>query len=158
MSSTRQEFWNQQSYAVIGDTRGGRAFPKLTFNGLAKLGKTVYAVDPATADDNDASGEKLSADLDGATIYPDLAALPGDVDGAVLEVAKAETAGWVGRVADAGITNLWIHQQTDTPEALAMAKERGLRTEHGTCAVMYVRPGFSPHAIHRAIMKLTKKF
>ena len=158
MPSTRQEFWNEESYVVIGDTRSGRAFPKLTFNGLAKLGKTVYAVDPAVADDNGASSEKLSADLGGATVYPDLAALPGPVDGAVLEVPKAETAGWVGRVADAGVTNLWIHQQTDTPEALALAKERGLRTEHGTCAVMYVRPGFSPHAIHRAIMKLTKKF
>jgi predicted CoA-binding protein len=158
MSSTRQEFWNQQSYVVIGDTRSGRAFPKLTFGGLAKLGKTVYAVDPGVGDDDGASGDKLSADLGGAAVYPDLEALPAQVQAAVLEVPKAETAGWVGRVADAGITNLWIHQQTDTPEALAEAKARGLRTEHGTCAVMYVRPGFSPHAIHRAIMKLTKKF
>ncbi len=71
---------------------------------------------------------------------------------------KDQTAAWVQKVADAGIGNLWIHQQTDTPEALRLAKERGLRTEHGTCAVMYVRKGFSGHSLHRAIMKLTRQF
>jgi uncharacterized protein len=146
MPSTRQEFWNAESYVVIGDTRTGRAFPKITLKGLTKLGKTVYAVDPG------------GADVGGATVYPDLSALPGAVEAAVLEVPKEETAGWVGKVADAGIANLWIHQQTDTPQALKAAHERGLRTEHGTCAVMYVRPGLSPHALHRGYMKLTRKF
>jgi uncharacterized protein len=161
MPSTRQDFWAHDSYVVIGDTRTGRAFPKLTFGGLTNLGKTVYAVDPASAvSGSGAAGHSAAkpADLGGATVYPDLDSLPGPVEAAVLEVPKDQTANWVSSVADAGIANLWIHQQTDTPEALAIAKERGLRTEHGTCAVMYVRPGFSPHAIHRLIMKLTKKY
>jgi len=146
MPSTREEFWNQSSYVFIGDSRGKRAFPKLSYEGARKLGKTVYAVDPA------------GGTVEGDAVYPDLSSLPGPVDAAVLEVPKEDTAAWVERVADAGIKNVWIHQQTDTPEALQLAKDRGLRTESGTCAVMYVRPGFSPHAIHRFVMKVTKKY
>ncbi len=72
---------------------------------------------------------------------------------------RAQTAGWVQRVADQGITDLWIHQQTDTPEALRLAKERGLRTEHGTCAVMYTLQGFhGHHSCHRWLNKLAKKY
>lgn len=146
MPSSREQFWNQSSFVFIGDSRGSRAFPKLSYEGAKKLGKTVYAVDPA--------GGTVAGD----TVYADLEALPAPVDAAVLEVAKQDTADWVGRVADAGIKNIWIHQQTDTPEALQVARERRLRAEHGTCAVMYVRPGFSGHAFHRWIMKLTKNY
>ncbi len=146
MPSSREEFWDRSSYVFIGDSRGSRAFPKLSYEGARKLGKTVFAVDPA------------GGAVEGDPVYADLDALPGPVEAAVLEVPKEETAEWVGRIADAGIENVWIHQQTDTPEALQLARDRGLRVEHGTCAVMYVRPGFSPHAIHRFIMKLTKKY
>lgn len=62
------------------------------------------------------------------------------------------------RAADAGIAAVWIHQQTDTPEALQLADDRGLQVCHGTCAVMYVTPGLSPHMFHRWVMKLGKKF
>lgn len=146
MPSSREEFWTRDAYAVIGDSRSARPFPKLTYGNLKKLGKTVYAVDPG------------GVAVDGDASYADLAALPGPVEAAVLEVPKEQTAAWVERAADAGIGHLWIHQQTDTPEALLLARERGLREEHGTCAVMYVTPGFSGHAFHRWIMKLTKKY
>jgi hypothetical protein len=146
VASTREQFWDSRSYAVIGDSRTKRAFPKLTYQNLKKLGKTVYAVDPG-----------MPA-LGGDAVYADLAALPGPVEAAVLEVPREEAAAWVQRVADAGIGNLWIHQQTDTPEALQLAKERGMRAEHGTCAVMYVRQGFSGHSFHRWIMKLSKQY
>jgi predicted CoA-binding protein len=146
VASTREQFWESASYAVIGDSRTKRAFPKLTYENLKKLGKTVYAVDPG------------SPELGGDPVFADLAALPGTVEAAVLEVPREETAAWVRRVADAGIGNLWIHQQTDTPEALQLAKERGLHTEHGTCAVMYVHKGFAYHSFHRWVMKLSKNY
>ena len=49
MPSTREEFWKAASYAVIGDSRGSRGFPKRTCENPKKLGKTVYAVDPGRA-------------------------------------------------------------------------------------------------------------
>ena len=47
---------------------------------------------------------------------------------------------------------------TDTPEALAEAEKRGLKVMTNHCAVMYNKPGFSGHAIHRGIWKLLKKY
>ncbi len=145
MASQRESFWDHASYAVVGHS-GKRNFPKLTYTNLKKGGKTVYAVDPG------------ASQVEGDTTYPDLAALPGAVEAAVLELPKEETAEWVGRVADADIKAVWIHQQTDTPEALKLAEERGLEVCSGTCAVMYVTPGVSPHMIHRWVMKLAKKY
>ena len=145
MTSSHESFWDHGSFAVVGHS-ARRTFPKLTYRKLRGTGKTVYAVDP-------------SIDLiEGDTAYGDLASLPQQVEGAVLELPKDETADWVARAADAGIRAVWIHQQTDTPEALDLARERGLEVCSGTCAVMYVTPGLSPHAPHRWVMKLIGKF
>ena len=76
----------------------------------------------------------------------------------MLELPKDETEKWVKAAAEAGIKNVWIHQKTDTPEALAAAEAAGMNVCAGTCAVMYNVPGFSPHAIHRFVMKLAKKY
>ena len=76
----------------------------------------------------------------------------------MLELPKEETAAWVARVANAGIKAVWIHQHTDTPEALALAGDRGLDVCAGTCAVMYVTPGLSAHSPHRWIMRALGKF
>ena len=46
----------------------------------------------------------------------------------------------------------------DTPEALALASERGLNVLKGTCAVMYVKQGFSYHSLHKWINQLTGRY
>jgi predicted CoA-binding protein len=143
--TSRRSFWDHSSYAVVGHSER-RAFPKLTYRGLKAAGRTVYAVDPS------------GGEVEGDATYPDLAALPAAVEAVVLELPKDETAEWVGRAADAGAAAVWIHQQTDTPEALALAGERGLEVCAGTCAVMYVTPGFSLHAPHRWIMRGLGRF
>lgn len=74
MASERESFWqDHDSFVVVGHS-GRRAFPKLTYKGLKNAGKTVYAVD--------ADGTQVEGD----TPYPDLSALPAEVDAAVLEL------------------------------------------------------------------------
>ena len=46
----------------------------------------------------------------------------------------------------------------ETPEALAVAKERGLNVLTGTCAVMHVTPGFTYHTLHKWVNQLTKSY
>ena len=145
MTSERQAFWEHASFAVVGDS-ATRNFPKLTYKGLRKEGKTVFAVDPA------------GSQVEGDATYPDLASLPVPVEAVVLEVPKDQTAGWVGKAADAGIRAVWMHQQTDTPEAIALADEKGMDVCSGTCAVMYVTPGFSFHSFHRFVQKVSGKY
>ena len=132
MPSDRETFWNAESYVVIGDSKK-KPFPALTYGALKARGSTVYAVD-------DGAGQ-----LDDDPVYRTLDELPGSVDAAVLEVAREDTAGWVERVADAGISNLWIHMGRETPEALELARQRGLDVRHGTCAVMYLTRSCSTH-------------
>jgi predicted CoA-binding protein len=124
----------------------GKGFPTLTYRGLRQQGKKVFPVDPSVSE------------IEGDATYSDLEALPAKVEAAVLEVPRDETANWVGRVADAGIERVWIHMNRDTPEALALAEERGLEVHSGTCAVMYVTPGLSYHSIHKWISKLTRTY
>jgi uncharacterized protein len=145
MASECERFWERDSYAVVGH-QAKKNFPKITYKALKERGKTAYAVDPE------------SSEVDGDPAYPDFAHLPGPVQAAVLELPKEETAAWVAKAADAGIKEIWLHQMTDTPEALAEASQRGLHVLSGHCAVMYNVQGFSMHSPHRFIWKLLGRY
>ena len=145
MSSNFETFWDHRSFAVIGH-EVKKNFPILTYRGLKKMGKTVYPVDPSVQR------------IEGDRAYADLACLPDRAEAAILEVPKEETAAWVEQAAEAGIRDVWIHMGRDTPEALALAKEKGLNVRSGSCAVMYVTQGFTYHSIHKGIMKLIGKY
>ncbi len=145
MISNHEAFWSRRSYAVVGHA-AKKNFPRLTFRGLRKLDKVVFAVDPSVEE------------IDGIRTFPDLESLPERVDAVVLEVPKEETRDWVARAAEAGIKDVWIHMRRETPEALALAKEKGINVRSGTCAVMYLKPGPTYHAIHKWIMKLVGRY
>ncbi|WP_295886461.1 CoA-binding protein [uncultured Thiohalocapsa sp.] len=145
MASNYETFFTLDSFAVVGRS-AAKPFPLLSYRGLKQQGKTVYAVDPST----DA--------IDGDRAYPDLASLPTSVQGVILEVPKEETRDWVAAAADAGVRDLWVHMAHDTPEAVALAAERGIDLRTGTCAVMYLTQGFSYHSIHKWIMQALGKY
>ena len=141
MAGEKQAFWEQSRFAFVGNT-AAKGFPKTSYVEARKLGKRVFAVD--------SSAERVEGD----PTFSDLAALPEKVDGVVLEVPRDETEGWVRQAADLGIRSVWIHMGRDTPEALALARERGLEVHTDSCAVMYLTSGFSVHAIHKWVDKL----
>ena len=145
MPSDYETFWQFERYAVVGHS-AKRPFPRLTYGALKKRGKTAYAVDPSV--------ERIEQD----PAYADFGSLPGSVNAVVLEVPKDETAEWVNKVAALGVKDVWLHMNTDSPEAIAAASQHSLRLRKGTCAVMYLERGFSAHAIHGFIMKLLKKY
>lgn len=145
MPTAHERFWENESFAFVGHT-AKRGFPTLSYTELRGQGRKVFAVDPS------------AETIEGDRAYPDFASLPEPVAAAVLEVPPEETRDWVARAADAGIRHLWIHMGRDTPEALALAKERGLDVLTGTCAVMYVKPGFSYHTLHKWVNQLTGRY
>ena len=145
MPSDYEQFWKHESFALVGNS-ARKSFPRITYAQLKRRGQKVFAVDPA------------EAEVEGDRSYPDLESLPEPVEAVVLELPKDETAAWMHRVADAGIRNVWIHMGRDTPEALAVAEERGLEVLKGTCAVMYLIEGFTYHSIHRWLRKLIGRY
>ena len=145
MTSNYQTFWDNHSFAVVGHL-GKKNFPRLTYRHLKECGKTVFPVDPSTAE------------IDGDPTCADLDRLPAKVDAVVLEVPKEETRDWIEKTAGIGVRDVWIHMGRETPEALALAQEKGMNVRSGTCAVMYLRSGFSYHTIHKWIMQLAGKY
>ncbi len=145
MASAHEAFWTNSSYAFVGHT-AKKGFPRISYAEAKKSGKKVFAVDSSVDQ------------IDGDKTYPDLRSLPERVDGVVVEVPPEETLGVVRQAADAGIKNVWIHMNRDTPEAVALAKEKGLNILTGTCAVMYVAQGFSYHSIHKWLNKLFGRY
>ena len=145
MTSNYETFWEHDCFAVVGN-KAKQNFPVLTYQGLKKLGKTVFPVDSSVED------------IEGDHAYATLEGLPAKVVAVVLEVPKTETRDWVAKVADAGITDVWIHMGRETPEALALAHDKGMNARTGSCAVMYVKPEPSYHSIHKWIMKLVGKY
>lgn len=146
MTSKHEAFWDHSSFAFVGHA-AKKPFPRLSFAALRKQrGKTVFAVDPSVLL------------IDGQPTYRDFESLPQKVDAVVLEVPKEETASWVQKAAAAGITNVWIHMNRETPEALSVAREAGLNVLTGTCAVMYVNHDLSYHTIHRWLNRALGKY
>ncbi|NEX21116.1 CoA-binding protein [Thiorhodococcus mannitoliphagus] len=145
MPSNYERFFDNQRFALVGRS-AVKPFPLLSYRGLKRLGKTVYAIDPS------------ATDIDGDRAYPDLDALPESVEALIIEAPKAETRDWVAAAARAGLRDVWVHMAHDTPEAVALAEESGINLRTGTCAVMYVTPGLTYHSLHKAIMKLAGKY
>ena len=87
MPSRYEQFWTHERYAVIGNS-AAKPFPSLTYKALRERpGTTVYAVDPS------------QDEIEGDQAWPGLDGLPGEVEAAVLEVPKDETAIWIGAPA-----------------------------------------------------------
>ncbi len=140
-SMNYESFWKNSSYAIVGHS-ANKNFPKLSYEKLKQSGKKVFPVDTSIKE------------IKGDPVYPDLSSIPESVDAIIIEVPKKETKDWVQKAADASIKNVWIHMQCDTPEAIDLAKEKGMNLFYGTCAVMYLQQGFSYHSIHKCINKL----
>ena len=145
MPTEHERFWTQSSYAFVGHS-AVKPFPKLSYGQLKKRGVKVFAVDPS------------ADEVEGDRTYADLGSLPASVDAVNWDWPKEESADWVRKAADAGIQSVWIHMGRDTPEAVELAKERGLELHTGTCAVMYVTQGFTYHSIHAWINRALGRY
>ncbi|HEX7406015.1 MAG TPA: CoA-binding protein [Candidatus Binatia bacterium] len=145
MASAHEAFWTHSSYAFVGHS-ALKGFPQISYGEAKKSGKKVFAVDPSVAQ------------INGDRTYPNLRSLPEKVDAVVLEVPRGETLDLVRQAADAGIKNVWVHMNRDTPETIEFAKQKGMNILTGTCAVMYVAQGFTYHSIHKWLNKLLGKY
>lgn len=145
MSTAHERFWENESFAFVGNTRA-KGFPTLSYTELRGRDRKVYAVDPSVEE------------IEGDRAYESFESLPEKVDAAVLEVPPEETREWIEKASEAGIQHVWIHMGRETPEALALAEERGIDVLTGTCAVMYVKPGFSFHTLHKWANQITGRY
>ncbi len=136
------EFVNAQRIAVVGVSRTGKKFGNRIFEELKTRGYDVYPVHPE------------ARQIDGATCYPNLAALRQKVDGAVVVLPPAKALQVVRDAAAIGLKKVWLQQGAESSEAVKLAKDLKLDLVSGKCILMYATPVRSFHAFHRAVMKL----
>jgi predicted CoA-binding protein len=142
MDQAIQDFVNGKRIAVVGVSRDEKKFGNTAFTELAARGYQVFAVHPT------------AQEVAGARCYPNLAALRGQVDGALVIVSPQQAVSVLREAAAIGLKNVWLQQGAESPEALALARDLGLNLVARKCVLMYAPPVRSFHAWHRVFAKL----
>ena len=142
MDQAIQDFVNAKRIAVVGVSRDKTKFGNTAFTELAARGYQVFAVHPT------------AQEVVGARCYPNLSALQGQVDGALVIVSPQQAVPVLREAAAIGLKNVWLQQGAESPEALALARDLGLNLVARKCVLMYAPPVRSFHAWHRVFAKL----
>jgi predicted CoA-binding protein len=140
--SDKSQFFALERYALVGDS-SDKKFPKFTHKYLEEAGKTVYPVDLAGGQEG---------------FLGSLEEVPADAEAVIIEVAQEKTATVVAEAVERGFKRIWLHQMTETPEAVQVGADAGASVETGGCAVMYLAPTLSPHALHRGVWKIIGRY
>ncbi len=134
-------FLGGKRFIVAGVSRSGQQPANHIFRRLKASGFDVVPVNPAA---------RRVEDTD---CYPDVAAVPGQVDGLLIAAPPAEGAELVRQAADRGIRQIWFHRSfgegSVSKEALAACADRGISPIVGGCPLMYCQPVDIAHRCFR---------
>jgi predicted CoA-binding protein len=126
------DFLSARRVAVPGVSRSGSQPANAILRRLRDGGQDVVAINPH------------AAQLEGARCYPDLAAVPGVVDGLMVVVPPAAAERLVRQATARGITRIWFHRSfgdgSVSESALKACAELGIRPIVGGCPLMYCPP------------------
>jgi predicted CoA-binding protein len=130
--------------AVAGVSRTGQSAGNPVLQKLLKSGFDAVGVNPH------------ATSIDGASCYPDLAAIPGSLDGVVIATHPNVSADIVRQAAARGVHTVWFHrsfgQGSVSDEALRECERLGLRAIVGGCPLMYCEPVDIAHKCMRWIL------
>jgi uncharacterized protein len=148
------DFLAQKRIAVAGVSRDKSRHPvgNLIYHRLRNTGHEVFAVNPNMQT------------FEGEPCYPDLAAIPGGVDGVVIVTRPEAAEAIVRQCAEAKVRRVWMHGSAGkspgkgssvSPEGVAYCREHDISVIAGACPMMY-GPGVDfGHKCMRQILGLT---
>lgn len=140
-----QDFLAQKKLAVVGVSRDKMQFSNSAYRFLKANGYTVFPVNP--------NAEKIENDK----CYPNIKSLPEKVDRALVLLPPEKTNEVLPEIVDAGIKNVWLQQQTESPQAIQFCKEHGIHVVYGECILMFAEPVAFFHRFHRWGKKIIGK-
>jgi uncharacterized protein len=145
MNQAIQDFVSSKRVAVVGVSRQEKKFGCAIYTELKGRGYQVYGVNPTI--------ETILGDK----CYPNLAALKGQVDGAVICIKPKSVEAVLREAAAIGLKNVWLQWGANTPENEKLGRDLGLNLVSGKCILMYAEPVKSMHGVHRFFVKLFGK-
>ena len=140
-----QQFLSARRIAVAGVSRDPRQPANAIFRRLRDSGHDVVPVNPK------------AASLEGATCYPDLASIPGEIDALMMAAHPAIGVELVRQGAARGVRAVWFHRSIGdgsvSDDAVAEAERLGLQTVVGGCPLMYCAPVDPFHRCMCAVLR-----
>ena len=139
------DFVSSSPIVLAGVSRKQGKFSAYVMTELVRKGKTVVPVNP-------------HADtIRGVTCFRRLGDINGPVPAVWICTPKSQTRQVLAEAAEKGAGLVWIQQGAQTPEALAFAKEKGIRLVHNECIMMFLEPVGALHRVHRFFKGLFRK-
>jgi predicted CoA-binding protein len=144
-----RDFLAQRRIAVTGVSAKRELTGNVIYRKLRGAGYQVFAVNPSIST------------FDGDPCYPNLAAIPGGVDGVVIVNRPEVTEAVVHECAEAGVPRVWMHQSlvkagtSVSPEAVRFCQAHGIAVIAGACPMMYVQGADLGHRTMRWMLRLT---
>jgi predicted CoA-binding protein len=135
-----EQFLSNEPIAMAGVSRNPKKFGRVAYDELTRKGLTLIPVNPNMDS------------INGTICYPDITQVPVNVKSVIIMTKKDQTAKMVKDALDKGISNIWIQQWSDTPEALALLKGKKINLITGQCILMHHKPD-SFHRFHRNLKK-----
>lgn len=136
-------------FAVAGVSRDTKQTANAIFRKLRDSGYEVVPVNPN------------AKELEGVPCYPDLATIPGDIDGVMIATHPDTALAIVRQCAGKGIRRVWFHRSfgagSVSADAVNECKARGIDPIVGGCPFMYCAPVDPAHYCVRAILGLFGK-
>lgn len=142
-----ERFLAQHRFALIGASNNPRSFSNTIYRELRSHG---YEVVPVNPNDEVVEGDRC---------YPDLASVPGVVDGVMVMLPKAASADVVRACIERRVGHVWLFRGIGgagavSDEALDLCREHGIHVVAGACPLMFLEPVAWFHRAHRAIRHL----
>jgi len=122
------DFLAEGPYAVVGASTDHAKYGNRVLRAYQRKGWKVYPINPR---------EPV---IEGLTAYPDLKSLPEAPRGVSIITPPAVTERIVAEAAEAGARFVWMQPGAESPEAIRIARERGLEViADGSCFLVETR-------------------
>jgi predicted CoA-binding protein len=142
-----REFLRLRHLAVVGASNNPGNFGNTIYRELRAHDYEVVPVNPN------------AVVVEGDRCYPDLASVPGPIDGVVVMVSGDKAADVVRDCVPRGIKWVWLFKGIGgsgavSDEALDLCRHDGIHVVAGACPLMFLEPVRGFHRAHRAVRHL----
>lgn len=138
------DFLSKKRVAVAGVSRGTESAANPVYRKLRNCGYDVFPVNPNTSE------------VEGARCYPDLASIPGELDGVVIATHPDVSAQIVRQALDRQVRRIWFHRSfghgSVSTAAVEECTRHGIPCIVGGCPLMYCEPIDFGHRCMRALL------
>ena len=121
------DFVGRRVWAVVGASQDRRKFGNRIYRSLRDAGYTVYPVNPK------------GGELEGAKVYPELAALPETPEVIDLVVPPAVTVKVVEDAHRLGLDRIWMQPGAESETAIQYCQEHAMEVIYDACAMVHKR-------------------